>query len=134
MWGGLIIRLTLICTQGSAKQYFAPTHHKRRMPSAACSAAYRGSRRTQRNLVAFEIGQYWRAEPWRDARLSWAYNGYLADIWTLSRSARLWLSISRTTSLSNPHFILPMYPKIRVIDTLKRNGFKGTFTALFRPS
>ena len=50
----------------------------------------------------------------RDARLSWAYNGYLADIWTLSLLARLWLS-GRKTSLMTTFHIAPCIRKSELL-------------------
>ena len=93
------------------KQYFYHTYHKRRIPSAAHVPAYRG-KDSRRNLMRLKSGSIGGTR--RDARLSWAYNGYLADIWTLSLLARLWLS-GRTTSLMTTFHIAPCIRKSELL-------------------
>lgn len=67
---------------------------------------------SRRNLMRLKSGSIGGTR--RDARLSWAYNGYLADIWTLSLLARLWLS-GRTTSLMTTFHIAPCIRKSELL-------------------
>ena len=108
----LEVRLTLYA--GSAKTILYHTYHKRRIPSTAHVPAYRGNGKmdSRHNLMRLKSGSIGGTR--RDARLSWAYNGYLADIWTPSLLARLWLS-GRTTSLMTTFHIAPCIRKSELL-------------------
>ena len=79
----------------------------------ACSClSWKWKKDSRRSLMRLKSGSIGGTR--RDARLSWAYNGYLADIWTPSLLARLWLS-GRTTSLMTTFHIAPCIRKSELL-------------------